>query len=177
MLKKFTEGLVFGAGFAVSFIALWFVSFYLLYPKYIDAKFEHEGRKNLSIAEPSTQPSVAHNPKESDIQFHELELDDQIKTASVIALAKYEPSPDGKMKAIIKEFLKKDSNTTIYYNVGDEYQPSSYYPKDKTSYGDGLIIFFTDSPATMKMSMTYTGDRIRGLGDLPIELLRKKCNE
>lgn len=177
MLKKFTEGLVFGSGFAISFIALWFVSFYMLYPKYIDAKFEHEGREGFSIATPDTETSISQLPKEPAVQFHELDLEEQIKEASVIALAKYEPSPDGKMKAIIKEFLKKDSDVTIYYNVGDEYQSSSYYSKDNTVYGDGLIIFFTGSPATMKRSMSYSGDRIRGLGDLPIELLREKCKE
>lgn len=79
------------------------------------------------------------------------------------------------MKAVITEFLKKDANVTIYYGMGDEYPSSSYYPKEKTGYGDGVVIFFTGSPAMIKMSMTYSGDRIHGLGDLPVELLRKKC--
>ena len=79
--------------------------------------------------------------------------------------------------AKIKEFLKKESGTTIYYNIGDEYPTSSYYPKEGTRYGDGVIIFFADSPATMKMSMSYSGDRIHSLGDIPIELFKKKCND
>jgi hypothetical protein len=40
-----------------------------------------------------------------------------------------------------------------------------------------MVMFFTGSPATMRMSMTYFGDRVHSLGDLPIELLRQKCEE
>jgi len=176
MLKKFTEGLVFGAGFAISFIILWYLAAYTLYPMYIDSKFEKAADKHLSSIRPNTQPSISQSPELTIKQFYELGIEEQIKKSSVIALAKYEPGPDGKMQAIIKEFLKKDSDVIIYYNIGDEYQSASYYPKDNTSYGDGLIIFFTGSPATMQMSMTYSGDRIRGLGDLPMDLFRKKCS-
>jgi hypothetical protein len=106
-----------------------------------------------------------------------LGLEEQIRQASVIALAKYEKSPDGKMKAVIRELLKKESGTTIYYSIGDEYPSSSYYPSENRSYGDGVVIFFTGSPARMGMSMTFTGNRISGMGDLPVELFRKKCKE
>jgi len=115
--------------------------------------------------------------KAPTIPFHELELDQQIEQSSVIAIARYEPGNNGEVKAIITEILKKDPNTTFYYNIGDEYKSSSYYPRDNTRYGDGVVIFFTGSPANMRMSMSYHGDRIRSLGDLPIELLRKKCKE
>ena len=48
---------------------------------------------------------------------------------------------------------------------------------DEAIFGDGAVVFFMGSPATMKMAVTYTGDRIHGLGDIPIELLREKCKE
>lgn len=112
-----------------------------------------------------------------DVPFHKLEIDDKIKQSSVIAIAKYETSKDGKMKAVIKEFLKKEANVTIYYEVGDELPSSSYYPVENMNRGDGVVIFFTGSPATMKMSMAYYGDRITGLGDIPMQLFRKKCDE
>lgn len=180
MLKKFTEGLVFGSGFAISFVVIWYIAAYLIYPMFIGPQLEQSISKQLSGIEPENRGSIRQNiqePINSEKPFHELEVEEQIKQASVIALAKYEPSPDGKMNAIIKEFLKKEPGTTIYYNVGDEHPRSSYYPKAKTKYGDGLIIFFTGSPATMKMSMSYSGDRIHSLGDIPVELFREKCNE
>jgi hypothetical protein len=180
MLKKFTEGLVFGAGFAISYLVLWYVTAYLITPMFIGSQIEQVEIRRPSDLDTKTQSSISRNPetlRESGPPFHELKLEEQIKKSSVIALAKYEPSPDGKMKAIIKEFLKNEPGTTLYYKVGDEYASSSYYPKDKTSYGDGLVIFFVGSPATMRMSMSYEGDRIRGLGDLPLELLKRKCKE
>ena len=73
------------------------------------------------------------------------------------------------------EFLKKESGVTVYYHLGDEHAPSSHYPKANTDYGDGVIIFFTGSPAVMQMSMSYSGDRIRGLADMPLELFRQQC--
>lgn len=178
MLRKFAEGLVFGGGFAVSFIAVWYLAAYLVTPL-LASRMEQEANRHLSErgrtplpAEPGTESAV-----ESGKPFHELGIDEQIKQSSVIALARYERASDGQMKAIIKEFLKKDPTVQIYYNVGDEYKSSSYYPREKTSYGDGVVIFFTGSPATMRMSMTYSGNRIGGLGDIPLELFRNKCKD
>ena len=79
------------------------------------------------------------------------------------------------MKAVIKEFLKKDPEVTFHYEIGDEYPSASFYPKPGTDRGDGLVAFFVGSPAEMRLSMTYSGDQISGLGDLPLELFRKKC--
>ena len=90
-------------------------------------------------------------------------------------MARFEPTADGRKKAIIRQFLKKAPDTTIYYSVGDEYPVASYYPSEGPMHGDGVIVFFVGSPAEMRMSMSYTGDRIQGLGDIPIELFKKKC--
>ncbi len=168
MFKKFIEGLVFGCGFAIAFISIYFIASYFIYPKLINSRSEqtttlHSDEDFRKLAEP----------------FDALTLEEQIKNSSVIALAKYEPSTDGRMKAIIKEFLKKKSGVTVHYKIGDEYSPSSYYPNPNgtTLHGDGVVIFFTGSSAVMKMSMTYSGDRIHALGDMPVELLKKKCKE
>ncbi len=133
-----------------------------------------------SIEEYSAGPNSSNpleNSYEMQNEFHNLEIEEQIKLASVIAIAEYVPSKDGKSIAIISEILKMQSNTKFYYEVGDEFPDSSFFPEDHTNYGDGLIIFFTGSPAMMRLSMTYSGDRIRSLGDLPLKLFRKKCKE
>ena len=180
MLKKFTEGLVFGGGFAIAFAAVWYTAAYLITPMFVASQVERIAGRLPSDVQGIVQSS---EPRHTEIfskpatPFYTLNLDEQIQKSSVIALASYEPSPDGKMKAIIKEFLKQDPKVTIYYNIGDEHPSSGHYPKERTSYGDGVIIFFTGSPATMQMSMSYAGDRIRSLEDMPIELFRKKCRE
>jgi hypothetical protein len=177
MLKKFTEGCVFGCGFAFSTIALYCLVIYMFFgsfiqsTRYITPKNLPSTQSNHSQAEIYQPDSVEKNEK----PFHDLNAEEQIQKASVIALAKYEKADDGKMKAIITEFLKKNPNTEIYYNVGDEYTSSSYYPSDKHGHGDGVVIFFVGSPAEMRMSMSYRGDRITGLSDIPIKLFREKC--
>ncbi len=166
MLRKLVEGFVLGVGFALAFVlVLVFVTPQLMpisfRPGERPSSIEGQGISSVSIPE--------------EIKFHELPLEEQIKQASVIALARYEPSPDGKMKAVIREFLKKDPNSVLHYKIGDEYASGSFYPREGRDYGEGVIVFFVGSPASMRLSMTYSGDRIRGLADIPVELFRKKC--
>lgn len=168
MLKKFTDGLIFGAGFAISCMVIFFSASFLILPMFMSKHIEYPTGIEQSNVVAQSHPSIP---------FHDLGLEEQIKQSSVIALAKFEPAPDGQMKAIIKEFLKKDPGVTIYYNIGDEHPSSSYYLQKDVGHGDGLVIFFTGSPANMKMSMSYSGDRIQGLGDIPVELFKKKCGE
>jgi len=180
MLKKFIDGLGFGAGFAISFSVIWYISAYLIYPNLIETQIEggFKTPSNVSVeANPSDIVTSMPRSFESGKQFHELPLDEQINESTVIAIAKYEASQDGRMKAVIKEFLKKKEGVKIYYDVGDEHPSSSFYPEEDTSHGDGVVIFFTGSPATMKMSMTFEGDRIRSLGDIPLKLFKEKCKK
>jgi hypothetical protein len=168
--RKFLEGLVFGAGFALSFVAIAWVAVSLLIPMSF-----HSSEQPVAVNTQEQPPSP--QAQQSVPQFYELPIEEQIKQASVIGLARFEHSPDGKRKAIFREFLKKDQNATIYYAIGDEYPTASFYPKEGTDHGDGVIVFFVGSPAKMMLSMTYTGDRIHSLGDIPLELFRKKCEK
>jgi hypothetical protein len=174
LVKKFIDGLLFGSGFAMAFSIIWYVSGYIIYPTLIASHFKQtQDERFPSEKLPST--SSFSESKHVSKPFHDLTLDQQIQSASVIAVAKFELSDDGKMKAVLKEFLKKDPDTTFYYNIGDEHADSSYHPKDDVSHGDGVIIFFTGSPATMRMSISYAGDGIGGLGDIPLKLFGEKC--
>ena len=170
MIRKFVEGLVFGAGFTIAAGLVAWLGWGLLTPVI------------FSRSEPVISSGVTTSGAVPDALrdvgrpvFHELPLEEQIRQASVIALARYEPAPDGQMKAVVKEFLKKDPDTTLRYNIGDEYPTGSFYPEAGTDRGDGIVIFFQGSPADLTMSMNYSGDRIRGLGDIPLALFREKC--
>ncbi len=168
MGRKFIEGIVFGAGLAVAFLVVAWIAGLLFI-----STVKTSGESMMTYGGPG--PQMSHNGGESGPSFHELTIEEQIEKSSVIALARFEPAPDGKMKAIFKEFLKKDPGVTFYYEIGDEYPNASFYPKEGMNRGDGLVAFFVGSPADMRLSMTYTGDRISGLGDIPLELFRKKC--
>lgn len=177
MLNKFKEGLVFGGGFAISFIALWYMAAFFITPMIVNSQIEdiNKIQQSFTSKNPSV-PSQAIVSSQPEKQFYELSSDEQIQTATVIVLAKYEPAQDGKVKAVISQFLKKDDNVAFHYKIGDELVSSSYYPRENTSYGDGLVVFFAGNPPSQKMSMPYDGDRIRSLGDMPMELFKNKCN-
>ncbi len=170
MFNKFINGLIFGTGFAIAFTIITYLGLTFL----TNIKF-NEQTHFVSGNSENTKETLPQKHIKPSTPFHELSVEDKIKASSVIALMRYEKSNDGKVKTIIKEFLKKDKDVTIYYKVGDEYKTPEYYPKSGKIYGDGVIAFFQGSPATMRFSTTYRGDRIAGLSDLPIELLRKKC--
>jgi hypothetical protein len=174
-INRLTVALWVIAGVLVINLLLSIIPF--LFPDFYMNQFSTVSKVEVPPSESSKMEPVAPEIFVPQKQFHELPIEEQIKEASLIAVAKYEPAPDGQMKAIITDILKKDPNVVSYYDVGDEHPSSSYYPKDRSSYGDGLVIFFTGSPATMRMSMSYEGDRIRSLGDMPLSLFKEKCNE
>ncbi len=167
MIKKFLNGLVFGAGFAIAFLLVGWVVLGLLLPGTVTPGEPLPAFYGPSIAikEPIEEP------------FSDLTLEAKIEASSVIALLRYEPSLDGKsMRAIFEELLKKVPGTTFPYEVGDEFPRGSIYPEGETIHKEGMVVFFTGSPAAFRMSTTYSGDRIGGLENIPLELLRKKFN-
>ena len=177
MLNRFLKGLVFGSGFSLAFLVLSYLGITFILPNFLGSQeFEITSNKNseYDVHEGENRSLVQ---KKIKLPFHELGVDDLIFHSSVIALAEYKPKKNGKIRAIITEIIKKEEGTDFYYEVGDEYHNSSFYPKENTTHGDGLIIFFTGSPSSMRMSMTYSGGRISSLGNIPIKLLRQKCNK
>ena len=158
MLKRFFGGLFAGAGFAVGIVLIGVFALGLWRP--------------FGVA--PFLPSIG-TPSGYTPNFHELPIEEQIQKSSVIALARFERGPDGSQKAIITEVLKQTPGTVFYYKIGDEYPEGRHYPTQRERLSDGLIIFFEGSPANTRMSMTYSGERIRSLGDMPLALLREKC--
>ena len=100
--------------------------------------------------------------------FDELPVEEKIRRASVIAITKYNKE-DGKISAVITAIPKRQANVVFNYKIGDDYAKGTHYLRPNVSYGDGEVVFFTGSPATMRLSMTYSDDRIRGLGDIPMQ--------
>jgi hypothetical protein len=104
--------------------------------------------------------------------FYDWPVDKQIQNSSVIALTAFKQ--DGqKLKSVIVEILKQQPGTAFPYQVGDEYARGTRYVRENTTYGDGELIFFTGSPATMRYSSTYSEGRLLGMGDMPLRALRE----
>jgi len=173
MLKKFTEGLAFGGGFGVSFIALWYLTAYVLYPMFLGPQMEETVSEKLSELNQST----INKPIKPEAPFHELTLDQKINKASFIAIAEYQKNSNGKITPIIKDFLKEDPKSEIYYKRGDEFKTYGGQSDSIDYLNQKMLIFFVGSPASMRYSTTYTGDRIHSLGGIPEKLLRDKCKK
>jgi hypothetical protein len=177
-MKRFLDGLIFGAGFGLAFLVIAYIGFSLII---VPGMIENQGfESSRTVNEPdqyapSEATAIPSNDERELLPFSDLGMEDQIEHASVIALAEFQPAADGKMLAVITDILKKEDGVIFYYQVGDELVGSSYYPRDKVLHGDGLVAFFTGSPASMRMSMTYHGERIGGLGDMPLKLFRERC--
>lgn len=108
--------------------------------------------------------------------FPDAPLEKQIELASVVALARFQ-TEGKKQKCTITEILKQAPGTVFHYKVGDHYAHGDHYPRGNEMLSDGLIIFFVGSPAEMRLSMTYHGDRIGGLADMPIEEVRRLASK
>ncbi len=173
MFRKFIEGLVFGAGFSISLVVIGALALKSL----VHMNFEPPAQISHEMAPQSLPAPAAESSPAPFVPYQKLVVDDKIRQASIIALAEYEKQPDGTLKAVLKEILKKNPNVEFYYKLGDEYPNASQHPTHDKSvhYGDGVIIFFTGSPAMMKESITFTNGRIIAFGDMPLELFRKKC--
>lgn len=167
VIRRFLEGLAFGGGLALAFLVVLATGLMV-----VPVTFNSTPRPVEDAIPP---PQLAETPRRAEPDFHDLPVEERIKQSSAIALARYEPGPDGKKRAIIKEFLKRDPGLELYYNIGDEFTMGGYRPKEGEVHGDGQVIFFVGSPARAKLSMSYSGDRIAGLADIPIELFRQKC--
>lgn len=174
-LKRFTEGLLFGAGFAISFTVVWYVAAYVIFPATVGPKIEKEANKQLSEYNSKVVPPEVR--REMERPFHEMGPEESIAAASAIALAKYEPAPDGRMKAVVTEFLKKELDAKVPYDIGDEYSSGSYYPKENVSRGEALLLFSKTRRSQEQVPWPFYHDRIAGLGDMPMELFRKKVKE
>lgn len=165
MLRKFLAGMAFGCGFSITA----FVILYILIGLFLKPTDNSNSETDLNSDLESDKMTIAKYNS-----FNELSLEEQIATSSFIAMGKYEHAGNGKVKLVIKEFLKEDKKSTIYYSIGDEFKEHTVYT-DEQNYGNNVVIFFTGSPAKMRMSIGYSGDRIMSLGDMPVELFKSKC--
>lgn len=177
MSKKFIDGLVFGAGFGIAFIGLWFLASIVIFPLFYDSQFNDIERSEY-ISPDQDQSTPSFVPSRSDIEaFFDASVDEQIGMSSAIALAEYVPSEDGLMRAVIREYIKVEPGTQLSYEVGDEHKSSSYYPSGDEVRGQGLVLFFTGSDARMISATAVHDGRIMGLNDIPMTLFREKCAE
>jgi hypothetical protein len=104
--------------------------------------------------------------------FYNWSLDRQIVTATVIARADWKVEGNIR-KCIIAELIKQDAGVNFQYKVGDEFARGNQRIQPDTNYGEGQVLFFTDSPPVLRHISVIAGGRLIGLKDVPLEKIRE----
>jgi hypothetical protein len=143
---------------------LTFSALALLFPSFVTRRWLQTGPHEIGS-------SVSSSPEEFN-NFYDWPVEKKIESASLIAIGKYQKSGDT-LKCVISEILKQRPGTLFYYKVGDEYPNGNMHIHVDTKYGDGQIMFFTGSPAGFRYGCSFTGERIGGLGDMPMPQFRE----
>lgn len=117
--------------------------------------------------------AAGKSPKNVLENWQGLSLKDKVKRATVVLVTENQQK-QGRIRAIVKEILKKAPNTSFYYNVGDEYGPASILqPKADTRYGDGSLVLLSGSSAIYQESYPIYGGSIPGLNEMPLSKVKK----
>lgn len=172
MIKKFLSGVVFGAGFTVAVLAIYTVWMFFVLPPMIVKGFDAELHSGRVLTEGGGVPHESvHTP-----DFHKLSVDEKIDLSTAIIIVRYEKDENGAYRSIVEDILKKKDEVELYYNVGDVYEESSHYTVSDGFVPNRAIVFMQGNPAGMRFSTTFEGERIQGLGGIPLALLREKCS-
>jgi hypothetical protein len=123
---------------------------------------------------PQPGPSAPAPVYEFDNDFHARPPEEMIKRASMIVLTEIRRE-QGKHRQIISEIVKRAPDVRFYYKVGDDFSMLSHMPVSdcRDCEGQGAVVFLLGNPAQMASSYSYRDGRIDGMGDMPLEELRR----
>ena len=169
MLKKLLSGAIFGTGFSIAALCVYTAWMFFVLPPLIGQNFTSE----VVVTEnPSQLQHFVNTPN-----FHELSVDDKIELATAIIIVKFEEGENENYKSVVEDILKKEEGVELYYNVGEVYEDDSHYKVSDEFVPTRAIVFMQGSPATMRFSTTFDGERVSGLGGISLALLREKCSD
>ncbi len=169
MLKKFLSGAIWGTGFSIAVLCVYTAWMFYVLPPLIDQNFTSE----VAVSENPRQLQYFSNTP----NFHELSVDEKIALATAIIILKFEEGENGNYKSVVEDILKIEEGVEFYYKVGEVYDDDSHYKMSDDFVPTRAIVFMQGSPATMRFSTTFDGERIRGLGGISLALLRDKCSD
>ena len=106
-----------------------------------------------------------------------MSVDEKIELATAIIVVRYEEGGNGNYKSVVEDVLKQEEGVELYYSVGEVYESDSHLKISDDFVPTRSIVFMQGSPAIMRFSTTFDGERIRGLGGISLALLKEKCND
>lgn len=165
MIQKFKEGLVFGLGFGISFIALSYIFAYLLFPIFVEPQIENSISNVTSNIKPSNFESIE--------SWNSLSPNEMIKKSSALIVIRYKPMDEDLMTAYIAEIYKKDASVEVSSKIGDRRENSDFYARGMGMDRNGSVVLLTGSPAKERSTLYLYDNRLAGAGDMPLEVLTR----
>ena len=96
--------------------------------------------------------------------------------AAVIITVNYTKDGD-RYKATVSEILKNEQGSNFEYEVGDEYEPASFVPKENVRYGTGAVVFLPKNPYASGYSKVSILGTIPAFEDMTLEDFRRLVRE
>ncbi len=159
MGKLFLKGIVFGAGFCLSVLAI--VQIFFLY-------IENTGSMSQYGTADQTQ---------LEMDWHKLSQEEQINAANAFLIVRYRDGEEGQKLAFVSEVHRRSPNVAIEYQAGDLYPRMHYYPENEIDTRSGAVVFFAGTPSTYRHGLYLYDDRVTGYGGMPLRVLIKKLKE
>ena len=168
-LRRLTIAVWALTGIMAVLVAMYLALYVASYIPWLTESSSPSGR-SVSVREPPAKVIAQFE------DFYAQPPEKQIAAASVIAIVRYQKDGE-RSKCLISEILKQTPGVKFYYKVGDELVHCSHYPKAGENRGDGQVVFFVGDPAQFRFSSSFHGERLGGLGDMPLDLLRKQIGD
>ena len=161
MLKKLMNGFVWGVGFSLALILIFFVAY-----------------KNFLNVKPRPAYGVdQRKAMEERIKWQELSDEEKIRTATVAVIVKYEKGEGLHMKAYVDKVLSRSDDQTLPYSVGSRVETEDYYTQDgRVLNRDGVVLMFGGNPINDLGSIFIYDDRLSAMGNMPVEVFVNKFN-
>ena len=158
----FKKGLIFGAGFMLSAIAVGYLAISLF---------------GVVVFEPGeSEGSQWSSRTYESASFEGTTIEEKIELSSAIFITEFHEEEEGFVTAIVTEVLKTSPEVELSYSAGDIYPDESYYKELNVRHGDGVVIFYAGKPGRQKLTFNYTSGRIGGLNNITLELFKSKVS-
>lgn len=145
MLNKFISGIVFGAGFSLSFVTIYTIWMVWAIPAAFNSSAVNTESAVSQLNNSDGLPQYSDDLSSYIKDFDKLTVDDKIKNSTAILLTEYIIDDEGNYINSVVEILKQESGVELYYQIGDKYEAYGNYEIDGEYRPKGYIVFMAGS--------------------------------
>lgn len=180
MLKKFIQGLIFGAGFGIAFVAIWIISMWYAFPRIVETKFKEPKFENPTVAQFAPSSESIHSTTTREYSFFK-DTDSRMKIpegGGILSLAKLPTGPDAARQRTFQLWLTSTNLWKIRTNeTVPEIEQLPYPDSDPVKFIDDYIsknIGFGAGQSTMTVSAFEIAEIKNGIDSIRDDHLNGK---